>query len=84
MECLKSRKLVFHKTHSEHYRIRHLLVSKVSTSKLRPLSSNTPSYIKDLASFIDWIKKLEFSGSDLMFSFDVVSLYTMIPVDEAL
>jgi len=53
-------------------------LAKYLANKLRPLSGNTPSYIKDSDSFIEWIKNLEFNENDLMVSFDVVSLYTMI------
>ena len=60
----------------------YLLVEHVA-KKLRPLSGNIHSYIKDSYSFVQWINNIEMKGDDLMVIFDIVSLDTMIPIDEA-
>ena len=60
------------------------LLAKHLAKKLRSLSGDTPSYIKDSYSFVQWINNIELKDDDLMVSFDIVSLYTMIPIDEAI
>jgi len=60
------------------------LLAKHLAKKLRPLSGNTLSYIKDSCSFVRWINNIEMKDEDLMVSFDIVSLYTMIPIGEAI
>lgn len=59
-------------------------LAKFLAKKLCPLAGNTSSYIKDSASFIQWTKNLEMNDEYLMVSFDVMPLYTMIPLDEAI
>ena len=60
------------------------LLAQYLAKKLRPLVGNTSSYIKDSTSFVQWARNLEMKDEDLMVSFDIVSLYTMIPIDEAI
>jgi len=60
------------------------LLAQYLARKLSLLVGNTSSYIKDSESFVQWTKDLKMKDEDLMVSFDVVSLYTMIPLDEAI
>jgi len=45
---------------------------------------NTSSFIKDSNHFINEIKKKKLDQNDILVSFDVKSLYTNIPIGEAM
>ena len=49
---------------------------------IRPLCGQTESYVRNSAHFVDILKNI--SMDDLMVSFDVVSLFTKVPIEEAL
>jgi hypothetical protein len=51
---------------------------------LRPLVGHTDSFIKDSNEFINIIKNEKVRPQDTVISFDVVSLFTKIPLDEAI
>ena len=51
---------------------------------LLPLAGNTSSFIKKYTSFVDWVKNIKVNKDVILVSFDIVSLYTMIPKDEAI
>lgn len=51
---------------------------------LKPLSGTTDSYIKDSFAFVERISQTTILESDVLVSFDVVSLFTRVPVEEAL
>ena len=51
---------------------------------LKPLSGTTDSYVKDSSAFVERISQTTILKSDVLVSFDVVSLFTRVPVDEAL
>ena len=51
---------------------------------LKPLSETTDSYAKDSSTFVDNISQTTILESDVLVSFDVESLFTRVPVDEAL
>jgi hypothetical protein len=51
---------------------------------LNPLTSNTDSFIKNSEHFIHSLKCIEMGGQDIMVSFDVVSLFTNVTVNEVL
>ena len=51
---------------------------------LKPLSGTTDSYMKDSSVFVERISQTTILESDVLVSFDVVSLFTRVPVDEAL
>ena len=44
----------------------------------------TESFVKDSTSFVDDLKKVKLDPNDILVSFDVVSLYTCIPINEAM
>ena len=51
---------------------------------LKPLSGTTDSYVKDSSAFVERISQTTILESHVLVSFDVVSLFTRVPVDEAL
>jgi hypothetical protein len=51
---------------------------------LSPLVGHTNSFIKDSNDFIKIIKNEKIRTQDTLISFDVVSLFTKIPLDEAI
>ena len=51
---------------------------------LKPLSGTTDSYVKDSSAFVERISQTTILKSDVLVSFDVVSLFTRVPVDEPL
>ena len=54
------------------------------SSTLQPLVGKTSSFIKDFVDFVLFIQNLHLEPTDLLVSFDVVSLFTKIPIKEAL
>ncbi len=52
--------------------------------KLRPLVGHTESFVKDSASFIGDLKRIKLEPEDILVSFDVISLYTCILINEAM
>ena len=52
------------------------------TKILKPLVSNTPHHVINSSSFIQEIKDLHLGPNDVLISFDLVSLFTNVPVDE--
>ena len=51
---------------------------------LTPLAGSTRSFIKNSAHFVERIRELDLEKDDCLVSFDVVSLFTKVPVDEAI
>ena len=49
-----------------------------------PLVGHTDSFVKDSAHFVQILEGLKMSNNSLMVSFDIKSLFTNVPVDEAL
>ena len=60
------------------------LLAKFLASKLKPLVGYTDSFVKDSSSFINELKGLKLERDDRFVSFDVVSLYTCIPIKESI
>ena len=48
------------------------------------LRGQTPSFIKNSAPFVEIIEQVHIEEQDQMASYDVVSLFTKVPIDEAL
>ena len=51
---------------------------------LNPLTRETAHHIKNSFLFIETLKSLQTKPGDLMVSFDVVSLFTKVPVEDSL
>jgi len=58
-------------------------LAKYVAKLLKPLVGNTDSFIKDSNDFVKLIKNKRVDKDDILVSFDVVSLFTKIPLDEA-
>lgn len=59
-------------------------LTKYVTSNLAPLVGKTRSYIKDSNQYVGFIKQTKLDPGDKIVSFDVVQLFTKIPLDEAI
>ena len=59
-------------------------LAKHLTELLRPHIGGTESYVRDSAHFLERLGGLSLQPGDIMVSFDVVSLFTMVPVDDVL
>lgn len=57
-------------------------LAKYVAKILKPLVGNTDSFIKDSNDFVKLIKNERVDKDDILVSFDVVSLFTKIPLDE--
>lgn len=51
---------------------------------LSPLTGNTESFVKNSTEFVNSIRNLQIDDDDCLASFDVVSLFTSVPINEAL
>ena len=60
----------------------HLLAKELARI-LSPLAGKGPSHVRNSADFVQRIRQTELAETDIMVSFDVVSLFTNVPVDEA-
>ena len=59
-------------------------LAKYLAHSLRPFSGLTATYVKNSSHFIKIIKEATISEDDLLVSFDVVSLFTKIPIEDAI
>ena len=59
-------------------------IAKFLDNKLKPLVGEIESFVKDLSSFFNELKGIRLDLGDNMVSFDVVSLYTNIPINESI
>ena len=51
---------------------------------LSPLAGSSETSITNTGEFIERLKKVDISSGDMMVSFDVVSLFTQVPLKEAM
>ena len=51
---------------------------------LSPLAEKTPFSIKNSYEFVDFLKQNTFQPNDIIVSFDVVSLFTKVPINLAI
>ena len=58
-------------------------VAKLLSKILAPLVGHTKSYIKNSKHFIEELKTWKLDQGDLLISFDVKSLFTNVPIDDA-
>jgi hypothetical protein len=59
-------------------------LAKFLAKKLLPFACNTSSFVKNSTSFVEWTKNQEVKKEDILVSFDIISLYTKIPVYDAI
>ena len=81
------------KIHKEGYPLRPIvsaigsptyLLAKELAQILSPLAGRTGTHVKNSAEFAQKIREVELMEGDMMISFDVVSLFTKVPIDGAL
>ncbi|XP_046407088.1 uncharacterized protein LOC124171582 [Ischnura elegans] len=58
-------------------------LARYLAKQLQPFSGRTPTYVRNSAHFIELIRELRVSDTDMLVSFDVESLFTNIPIEEA-
>ena len=59
-------------------------LAKELTTIISPLVGNTNSYVKDSGDFVQKIKRIQVNDDTLLVSFDVVQLFTKVPIEETL
>ena len=81
------------KIHKEGYPLRPIVsaigsptypLAKELARILSPLADRTGTHVKNSAEFAQKIREVELMEGDVMISFDVVSLFTKVPIDGAL
>ncbi|GJQ88839.1 hypothetical protein Trydic_g2977 [Trypoxylus dichotomus] len=60
------------------------LLAKHLTTLLQPYIGEKPGYIRDLEHFVKKLRKIQFNPSDILVSFDVVSLFTKVQLMDTL
>ena len=58
--------------------------AKLLAKIISPLTGNTDSFIRNSSHFVKTIRDIELDPEDLLVSFDVKSLFTNVPIDDAL
>ena len=59
-------------------------IAKHLSKLLQPFIGQTETFIKDSTHFIEKLKDIKLTPEDRLISFDVVSLFTKVPVEETL
>ena len=60
------------------------LLAKELARILSPLAGKTDTFVKNSTDFVQRTRDLTINDNDMMVSFDVTSLFTRVPIDEAL
>ena len=60
------------------------LLSKHLSEILSPLIGHTDTYIKNSSHFVTRLEDINMEQTDMMISFDVKSLFTMIPIKDSI
>lgn len=60
------------------------LLSKFLAQKLKPLVGRIDSFIKDSTSFVKELLDVKLNLGDLLVRFEVISLFTKIPINEVI
>ena len=59
-------------------------LAKFLTRIVSPLAGKSPSFVKDSGDFVEKARKLKLEEGSTLVSFDVTSLFTRVPIAEAL
>ena len=59
-------------------------LAKFLTRIVSPLAGRTPTFVKDLGDFVEKLRKLRLEEGSILVRFDVTSLFTKVPIAEAL
>ena len=90
---VKPRIYMLPKIHKENILLRSIVntirspmyrLSKFLAGKLRHMIGHASSYVKDFTGWINEIKRDRLEDNDILIHFDMVSLYTKIPITEAI
>ena len=76
--------LFFQITSLDVYKRQTYNLAKHLTGLLKPHIGQTDSFVRDSSDFLWRIRELVLEPGDVLVSFDVVSLFTMVPVQEVL
>ena len=60
------------------------LLAKMLAGILAPLAGKTDTFVKNSSHFADMVKNIDLHQEDTLISFDVTSLFTKVPIEEAL
>jgi hypothetical protein len=71
-------------TNSLSHWLTNIPLAKELARILTPLQGKNDTHVKDSSDFAKWVHEMDVHTGDRMMSFDVVSLFTRVPVDEAL
>ena len=71
-------------TYSKHYWWAHIPSRQAPCQGTKSSSGNTNSFVRDSTQFIVEINNIKLDQNDILVIFDVTSLYTNIPIHDAM